>query len=66
MRAYSLISGAFFALIAILHVLRVIGGVSVLVADVQVPVWMSAPAAILTGALAVWAFRLGTQGSNRG
>ncbi len=66
MRAYALVSGIFFALVAVMHILRAVGRVQVVVADIQVPVWMSVPAAILTGILAVWAFRLGTRDGERG
>lgn len=61
MRAYLTISGIFFALIAVAHVLRGAMQVPVQVADMQIPVWVSWPAALVTGALAVWAFRLGAR-----
>lgn len=58
MRAYTLVSGIFFLVIAVAHVLRAIAGVPIRAADMQLPIWVSWPAAIFTAALAIWAFSL--------
>ena len=57
MRRYSLISGLFLALLACVQLLRVIMRWPVRVANFDVPLWFSILAAIIAGALAIWAFR---------
>jgi hypothetical protein len=56
-RPVTLIAVAFLALIALLYVLRVLLHVAVVAGGVVVPVWLSAPAALFTGALAVLLWR---------
>ncbi len=57
MRRYELVSGAFFSLLALVQLTRVVLGWPVQVATVAVPVWASVLACLLAGSLAVWAFR---------
>jgi hypothetical protein len=56
-RPVTLIAAGFFALIALAHVLRILLHVAVVAGGVVVPVWLSAPAALFTGALAVLLWR---------
>ncbi len=57
MRRYELVSGAFFSLLALVQLTRVVLGWPVQVATVAVPVWASVLACLVAGSLAVWAFR---------
>jgi hypothetical protein len=57
MRAYLQISGTLFGVIALAHALRLIQNWPVEVAGWVVPMWVSIFGFLLTGALAVWAFR---------
>jgi hypothetical protein len=57
MRRYELVSGAFFSLLAIVQLTRVVLGWPVQVAAVTVPVWASVLACLVAGSFAVWAFR---------
>ncbi len=60
-RAYCLVSGAFFSLVALAHLVRVIGGMTVLVDEVLIPMWVSWIAIVVPAALAIWAFRTAGQ-----
>jgi len=57
MRRYEQVSGAFFSLIAIVQLARLLFRWPVQVASVSVPLWASAVAVLITAALAAWAFR---------
>lgn len=57
MRRYELVSGAFFSLLALVQLTRVVLGWPVQVAAVTVPIWASVLACLVAGWLAVWAFR---------
>jgi hypothetical protein len=57
MRRYELVSGIVFTIIALGQGTRTLRGWAMQVAGVNVPVWASAVAFLVTGALAVWAFR---------
>jgi hypothetical protein len=59
MRRYEQVSGALFVLIAFAQLTRAVLGWPVQVASVTVPVWASAIAFLVTGSLAIWAFRAG-------
>lgn len=61
MRAYLLISGAIFCVVALAHALRVIQQWPVEVAGWALPMWVSVVGFLLTGALAFWAFRAASQ-----
>jgi len=58
MRAYVVVSGAFFCLIALGQLARAVFAVPVRAADIEIPVWCSYAAFVFLGALAVWAFRV--------
>jgi hypothetical protein len=58
MRAYIQISGTLFSVVALAHALRLLQNWSVEVAGWVVPMWISAVAVLVTGGLAVWAFRV--------
>ncbi len=57
MRRYAQVSSAFFALIAVAHLVRLVMNVPVQVADFAIPVWASAGGFVLTAGLAAWGFR---------
>lgn len=57
MRAYVQVSGIVFALVALGHLLRLLGRWPLLVAGRPVPVLVSALVAVAAGALAIWAWR---------
>jgi hypothetical protein len=61
LRPYLLISGIFFAAVAIIHLIRAIMGLPVFVDSLEVAVWPSWGAVVLTGYLAYSAFRLMTR-----
>ncbi|MDH3195813.1 MAG: hypothetical protein OEL78_05825 [Hyphomicrobiales bacterium] len=47
-------SGAFFAVGAVAHLVRLIVGFEIVIAGIAVPVWASYPGALIAAALAVW------------
>ena len=57
MRRYEQVSGAFFSLLAIVQLARLLMRWPVQVASVNVPLWASAVAVVVTASLATWAFR---------
>ena len=57
MRRYEQVSGAFFSLLAIVQLARLLMRWPVQVASVNVPLWASAVAVVVTATLATWAFR---------
>jgi hypothetical protein len=63
MRRYEQVSGAFFSLLAIIQLTRLLMRWPVQVASVNVPLWASAVAVIVTATLATWAFRTGSTSS---
>lgn len=58
MRRYTMVSGIFFTLLAIVQITRLVMQWPVRVATYDVPVWTSAIAALIAGSLAIWAFRV--------
>jgi hypothetical protein len=60
MRRYATVSGVFFGLLATVQLVRLLFRWPVQVASVSVPLWVSALAVVITGALATWAFRTAT------
>ena len=65
MRAYILITGVIFAIVALVHLLRLLLDWPVQVAGLAVPPWVSWIGFLAAGALAVWAFSL-VAGDRRG
>lgn len=57
MRRYATVSGVFFGLLATGQLVRLLFRWPVQVASVSVPLWPSALAVVIAGALATWAFR---------
>ena len=57
MHRYERVSGVFFGLLATVQLVRLLFRWPVQVASVSVPLWVSALAVVITGALAIWAFR---------
>jgi hypothetical protein len=57
MRRYVMVSGAFFALLTLVQLLRLLLRWPVQVASVDIPLWCSGIAVIIVGSLAIWAFR---------
>ena len=57
MRRYELVSGIVFSIIALAQLTRTLLGWPVQVDLFTVPVWVSGVAFLITGSLAVWAFR---------
>ena len=58
MRAYLVISGALFAVVALGHVLRLALGWPAEIGGWAVPMWVSWIALVAAAALSFWAFRL--------
>jgi hypothetical protein len=58
MRRYELISGIIFTIMAVVQLLRTVLGWPVQVDLFTVPVWLSGVAFLITGSMAIWAFRL--------
>jgi hypothetical protein len=57
MKPAALLSTLFLGFIAVAHLARLALALPITVDDVAVPVWLSAPAAIATAALAIWLWR---------
>ena len=57
MRRYQQVSGTLFALIALAQLLRSILGLPAQVGSFAIPIWFSIVAFLVTGSLAIWAFR---------
>ncbi len=56
--AFSLIAGIVFLAIAVVHVLRLVSGATVVVEGISIPMWASGIAFVIMGYLAVEGFRL--------
>jgi hypothetical protein len=57
MKPAALLSSLFLALIAVAHLLRLAFATAVTVGDATIPVWLSVPAVLGPGALAIWLWR---------
>ncbi len=55
--AFHRVAAGIFALVAMAHVYRVVAQIPIQIGSTSVPMWASWVAAVLTGALAVWAYR---------
>ena len=58
---YCVVSGVFFALVALAHLMRVVEGMTVQVEEYMIPMWVSWLATVVPAALALWAFRTARQ-----
>ena len=54
---YILVSGIIFGLIAVAHVWRALMQLPINIGSTGIPVWVSWIAAVVAGALCVWAFQ---------
>jgi len=59
MRRYELVSGIIFTIMAVVQLTRTVLGWPVQVDLFTVPVWLSGVAFLITGGMAIWAFRSG-------
>ena len=50
------ITAIFLLVVSIAHLLRLIFQVKVMANTIEIPIWMSVPACIVTAALAIWLF----------
>ena len=57
MKRYELVSGAFFTVLSLVQLTRTVFGWPAQLNGVNIPVWWSALAFLITGTFAVWAFR---------
>ena len=57
-KAYFVISGTIFGLVALAHLLRVVYQTPIHVGTWAFPMWLSWVGFVLAGVLSVWAFRL--------
>ena len=64
-RTFSLVAGAVFGLVALVHVLRIVLGWSIVIQDLSVPMWPSWIAVIVMGYLAYEGFRLARKSFSR-
>lgn len=62
-KQYCIVTGVLFALISLVHLLRIVNGISVQVDQYMVPMSFSWVGFIVPGALAFLAFRLNQPGS---
>ena len=57
MRRYQQVSGALFTLMALAQLTRALLGLPAQVGSFSIPIWFSIVAFLITGSLAIWAFR---------
>ncbi len=57
-RPYLIVSGSFFGLVAVLHLLRVVNSWQFELGPWSFPMWISWFGILLLGGMCVWAFRL--------
>jgi hypothetical protein len=56
-RPASFLATVFLALVALAHVLRIVFSVDTNVAGVELPLWVSVPAIIVPGGIALWLWK---------
>jgi hypothetical protein len=61
MRRYEMVSGVIFAIVALVQLIRTVLGWPVQIDLFTVPVWFAAIAFLVTGGMAIWAFRFAGQ-----
>lgn len=57
MKPYSTIAAAIFAVVALVHLIRLIQGWDVIVNGITIPLWVSVVGGIVTGGLAILIWR---------
>ena len=60
-RTYVVVSGAVFGLVAILHLLRVLNGWTLMCGPWSIPMWISWGGTVFPALLCVWAWRLASR-----
>jgi len=63
MQRYEIVSGVFFTILSLAQLTRALFRWPVRVDGLNIPVWCSAIAFLITGALALWAFRSASRSS---
>jgi hypothetical protein len=63
MRRYEQVSGAVFSVMALAQLIRSVLGLPAQVGSFSIPVWFSVIAFVITGTLALWAFRVARGGT---
>jgi len=58
-RAFSMVAGVLFVLVAVIHALRIANGALVIVENVSIPMWVSWIPIVIAGYLAYEGIRLG-------
>jgi hypothetical protein len=58
-RTYNIVTASLFLIVAVLHLLRIIFGWPARIGDLDIPLWASWLALIVTGGLAYCGLRLG-------
>ena len=58
-KAFSLVAGVIFALVALFHLVRIFMEWTVIIGDWPIPMWLSWIALIVAGGLALLGLRLG-------
>lgn len=53
---YTLISGIFFGIVAVLQALRALNRWTIQIESISIPVWFSWVAMVVAGGMCVWAF----------
>jgi len=56
---YAVVSGVLFGVVAVLQAVRALNQWPVHVGTLEIPVWVSWVAMVVTGSLCAWAFRSG-------
>ena len=57
-KGYCVVSGLIFTLVALVHLLRLLYGLSIQVDDAVIPMTVSLVGLIVSSGLAIWAFRI--------
>lgn len=64
-KTFPIVAGAIFAIVALLHLLRIFAGWSVLIGSWAVPMWLSGIAIIVAGGLSYFGLSLAARRSRR-
>lgn len=60
-KTYCLLAGAIFALVALVHLLRILMGWGAAIGGWSVPIWISWVGLVVAGGLAYFGFKFGTR-----
>lgn len=64
-KKYCVVSGVFFSLVALAHLLRIVYGMSIQVDGYEVPMFASWAALLVPAGLAFWAFRVSRESDTK-